>query len=141
MKLPRDDKLEQTIPLPIPGLVAGCEQGQPSFQGWEKAEKGGALKSVFFWKGKKNEPRPVAKNKDSQQAPALAVADKKPHKIHRVNVDKTIYKILTRQSEKRLVPQEKKPRRMENAMTVTWRGPREQPSEVSLQRKIRIVSN
>merc|ERR1712037_28287 len=103
VELPDKDEGERTIQ--IPGLVAGCQQPEPSFEPWEKAEKGGALKSMFFWKVKvgENLTKPATESKDNNdEKPSKDTAEKKLSKTHEESVDSTIYKILTRQRKKRL---------------------------------------
>ena len=142
--MPDKDEGERTIQ--IPGLVAGCQQPEPSFEPWEKAEKGGALKSMFFWKVKvgENLTKPATESKDNNdEKPSKDTAEKKSSKTHEESVDSTIYKILTRQRKKRLNRKKKKKKEEKEADIgeVKWRGPREQQSEVPIQRKIHSVRN
>ena len=136
--------MEQAIP--IPGLVAGCQEAEPSFHPWEKAEKGGALKSMLFWKVKvtKNPTKPASKSKAKNEKPSEDATATKSTNVGQESVDRTIYKLLTRQTGKRSNPQKRKGEtnvegegEEEGEGGVKWRGPREEASEVPAQRKVR----
>ena len=130
--------MEQTIP--IPGLVAGCQEAEPSFHPWEKAEKGGALKSMLFWKVKvaKNPTKPASKSKAKNEKSSEDATATKSTNVGQESVDRTIYKLLTRQTGKRSNPKKKKEGEGgEGEGGVKWRGPREEASEVPAQRKVR----
>ena len=100
--------MEQTIA--IPGLVAGCQEAEPSFHPWEKAEKGGALKSMLFWKVKVagNPTKPATKSKAKNEKPSEDAAATKSTNVGQESVDRTIYKLLTRQTGKRSNPKKGK---------------------------------
>merc|ERR1712037_815254 len=83
VELPDKDEGERT--LQIPGLVAGCQPAEPSFEPWEKAEKGGVLKSMFFWKVKvgENFTKPATESRDNNdEKPSEDTAEKKSSKTH-----------------------------------------------------------
>ena len=118
---------------------------------------------MFFWKvkvgdksateTKDNDEKPsedAAENKSTHQEskdnndekPSEAESEKKSSKTLKESVDRTVYKILTRQRQKRSNPMKKKENEKEADIgEVKWRGPREQQSEVPIQRKIHSVRN
>ena len=82
-------------------------------------------------------------SKDSNdKKPFTAESEKKSSKTLKEGVDSTIYKILTRHRKKQLNPKKgKEKEKKADIEEVKWRGPREQQSEVPMQRKIHSVRN
>ena len=142
------DDVEVGRTLDIPGLAAGCHQPAPSFQPWEKAERGGALKSMFFWRPKTSYSQPPEKKaieskdeKDEEgkekQECSEASAQNQSCKNHQESIDKTVYKLLTRTRKRGERTNPKKV--LEDSREkceLRFRGPREAPSEMPVQRRI-----
>ena len=120
----------------IPGLAFGCEPTEAPFQQWEKTERKGALKSMFFWKGKLQQhartTKEERKNGQDKNKKAEESVEKSANSAQTSSesIDHTIYKLLTRRTGKRSNPKKKKACEKE-----TWRGPREQQSELPVPRR------
>ena len=153
VKLPEDEKIVQTTP--IPGLAAGCqEEEEPPFQLWEKKERGGALKEMFFWKVKTvgvPPPRQQPERKDNQGKPAKENEEKKPKAAAekqsttkdtcQIGIGRTVYKLLTKpRKQKRNMNRMEEDEKGEEEK-VGWRGPREQPGEIPVKRRIFSKNN
>ena len=131
-----DATIEKTSPLP--GLALGCQaQPRESFTGWEKREQGGALKSMFFWKGLSVSgpppPQKQPRRKNEEQGNSSKILTTKPPSLDTgcsENIDRTVYKVLTKKTGKRSGKKQKT-----TGKTDGWRGPREQSSEAPAQRK------
>ena len=121
---------------------------------------------MFFWKKIKvgeNLNKPATETKDNSEKPSedaaenklsttlshqdsndekpsVAESEKKSSKTLKESVDSIIYKILTRRRKKRSNPKKKKEEEADIG-EVKWRGPREQQSEVPMQRKRHSVRN
>ena len=136
VKFPEDEKIVQTTP--IPGLAAGCqEEEEPPFQLWEKKERVGALKEMFFWKVNTvavPPPRQQPESKENQEKPSKDEAETQPtvKKTCQSGLDRTVYKLLTKRRKGKMnLNLNQKEEGKEG-----WRGPREQPSEIPVERKI-----
>ena len=127
---------EQTSPLP--GLALGCEpQPGDGFKGWEMGEKGGALKSMFFWKrhSVSGPPPPLSQpeRKKEEKKNSSKLSTSNPPSLDMgcsESIDRTMYKLLTKQRGKRSGQKQKTAGKVDG-----WRGPREQLSELPAQRK------
>ena len=138
IELPKDENFVQTTS--IPGLASGCQEEEPSFQLWEKKERGGALKEMFFWKVrtvKMPPPRQQPERKKNQETQSKAEAETLD-KTCKNGIDRTVYKLLTKQMRKKMKRNQKEDEKneKEEERKVGWRGPREQPSEIPVRRKI-----
>ena len=140
VKLPEDEKIVQTTP--IPGLAAGCqEEEEPPFQLWEKKERGGALKEMFFWKVRSvtvPPPRQQPGRKENEEKPPKASAETQPtgKKTCQIGIDRTVYKLLTKQRKSKTNMNRIEDNEKEEEEKVGWRGPREEASEIPAQRRI-----
>ena len=108
--------------------------GNP-FKGWEKSEKGGALKSMFFWKMHTKSPltatKPHSNDEDQENSSKLETTKSPPpDKNCNEDIDRTVYKVLTRRMGKRSNAIQRVAWSLDK-----WRGPREELSEVPVQRK------
>ena len=124
---------ERTCPLPGPAL--GCEPAEVKFQPWERRERRGALKSVFNWKVKPQQhhtkPTPVNDNKDKKSDKSEVTKPEKVDKTRQESVDRTILKIMSRGRRSGLKTKPRVIREKDG-----WRGPREQPCEIPVQKQI-----
>ena len=124
---------------PLPGLALGCEpQPGDDFKGWEEREKGGALKSMFFWKGHSvsGPPPPLSqpeRKKEEKKKPSKLSTFNPPSLIMGCSesIDQAVYKLLTKQRGKSSRQKQKTAFKRDE-----WRGPREQLSEVPARRKV-----
>ena len=118
-------EVERTFP--IRSLSARC---QPA----EKAERGGALKSMS--KVAKVPTEPMAECKDKQERPSMDEAEKKFQEPQQESVDRTVFKILKRQRKrpsKRKKKEEQKVAKVEDQKAPRWRSPKEQPSAIQMK--------
>ena len=122
---------------PLPGLALGCEPAEVEFRTWEKRERRGVLKPMFNWKVKPRQnhlkPKPVINNKKEKSDKDVTTKSEKVDRTCRESVDKTIFKIMSRGRRRGL---KKAKQREIHEKDRLWRGPREQPSEIPVQRQI-----
>ena len=128
-----DGESERTSPLP--GLALGCGPAEVKFQPWERRERRGVLKSMFTWKVKPQQhhtkPKPENKNKDEKQDKTLTTKSVTVDQTCQESIDKTIFKIMSRVRRSG----SKKTKQGEIREKDSWRGPREQPSEIPVQKQ------
>ena len=129
--------------IPIPGLTAGCQEEEPSFQLWEKRERGGALKEMFFWKVRSvtvPPPRQQPGRKENKEKPPKPSDETKPtvKKTCQIGIGRTVYKLLTKQRKQKTNMNRTEDNKKEK---VGWRGPREEPSEIAARRRIFSKNN
>ena len=119
----------------IPGLApVGQVQHGDSFKGWENSEKGGALKSMFFWKKQPRcSPSPMSPPMPPKEQSFKLKTTKSSPVVWTCNedIDRTVYKVLTKGRGNRSKPMPKVA-----CLTNGWRGPRDELSEVPTQRKV-----
>ena len=102
---------------------------------------------MFFWKKLRTvavpPPRQQPESQENQEKPSKAAAVKQltVKKTCQIGIDRTVYKLLTKQRK-----QKRNMNRMEEdekgeEEKMGWRGPREQPSEIPMKRRIFSKNN
>ena len=94
---------------------------------------------MFFWKVKTvavPPPRQQPESKENQEKPSKDEAETQPtvKKTCQIGIDRTVYKLLTKQGKQKR--NMKRTRETGEEEKVGWRGPREQPSEIPVKRRI-----
>ena len=118
----------------VPGLALSCEPPPLKFKSWEKQERRGVLKSMFNWEVRANQtfvkPEPVSKNKERKQIQNIPKKEVKQKSSCKNGFDRKVLKVLTKSKRKG-----SKTKRKEVSAKDGWRGPRELPSEIPVQRR------
>ena len=118
----------------VPGLALSCEPPPLKFKSWEKQERRGVLKSMFNWEVKAKQPfvkpEPVSNYEDRKQAQNLPKKEGNKERSCKKSFDRKLLKVLTKSKRKG-----SKTKRKEGTKKDRWRGPRELPSEIPVQRR------
>ena len=96
---------------------------------------------MFFWKVRTvAEPpqRQQPKKKENEEKPPKASAETQPtgKKTCQIGIDRTVYKLLTKQRKSKTNMNRIEDNEKEEEEKVGWRGPREEASEIPAQRRI-----
>ena len=139
-------KEEEKVRKLLPGLALSCQQPESQFISWERREKKGILKAMFSWKQHPNKTEKIANRKEEreirkEQSERKGDKNKSKNKSSsksttmkgncQEKIDHSVYRILTKRTGRR---SKKAPEKV-CCQTEGWRGKREEPSEISVQRK------
>ena len=101
---------------------------------------------MFFWKVRSvtvPPPRQHPGRKENKEKPPKPSDETKPtvKKTCQIGIDRTVYKLLTKQRKQKRNMNRMEEGEKEEEEKVGWRGPREQPSEIPMKRRIFSKNN